>query len=103
MSALAEAMATKGEIERATALVDVAAEIRSMMLGQRQIDTMKGERPVRTLVDLGAGNITLEITSDTLVLAPSGATGTRTLNAPASVTAVKVAATRWIISGSGIV
>jgi hypothetical protein len=55
------------------------------------------------LVDLGAGNITLEIASDTLVLAPSGATGTRTLNAPASVTAVKVAATRWIISGSGIV
>ena len=34
---VAEAMATKGEIDRATALVDVAAEIRSMMLGQRQI------------------------------------------------------------------
>lgn len=54
------------------------------------------------LVDADAGNIILEITSDTLVHAPTGSTGTRTLTAPASATAVKVAATRWIISGSGI-
>ncbi len=52
--------------------------------------------------DLGAGAITLSITSDTLVLAPSGATGSRTLAAAGVATALKVAATRWIISGSGI-
>jgi hypothetical protein len=54
------------------------------------------------LVDAGAGTITLDITSDSLIFAPNGTSGTRTLTAPASATAVKVASTRWIISGSGI-
>jgi len=52
--------------------------------------------------DTGAGTVTLSITTDTLTLAGSGATGSRSLVAPASGTAVKVAATRWIISGLGI-
>lgn len=52
--------------------------------------------------DAGAGAITLSITGDTLVLSPSGATGTRSLPPAAVATAVKVAATRWIISGTGI-
>lgn len=52
--------------------------------------------------DTGAGAITLSINSDTLTLAPSGATGSRTLAASGVATAMKVASTRWIISGSGI-
>lgn len=52
--------------------------------------------------DTGAGTITLSITTDTLTLAGSGATGSRTLTAPCSATAVKVTSTRWIISGLGI-
>lgn len=52
--------------------------------------------------DLGAGTITLVITSDTLVFAPSGSTGSRTLASCSTATAVKVSSTRWVISGSGI-
>lgn len=56
-----------------------------------------------TLVnDAGAGAITLQITSDTLVFAGTGATGSRTLNAASVATLLKVNTTRWIISGTGI-
>lgn len=51
---------------------------------------------------LSAGAITLSITSDTLILAGSGSTGSRSLTAPAVATAVKVATTVWMISGTGI-
>jgi hypothetical protein len=46
--------------------------------------------------------VTIAINSDTLVLAGSGTTGSRTLAANGVATAVKVASTRWYISGSGI-
>lgn len=52
--------------------------------------------------DVGAGAITINITSDTLVLAGSGATGSRSLLPAGVATAVKVAATRWIISGTNV-
>ena len=59
--------------------------------------------PIGTAVtfvnDTGAGAITISITSDTLVLAGSGGTGSRTLAANGIATAIKVAATRWMISG----
>lgn len=62
--------------------------------------------PVGTTItfvnDLGAGAISLGITTDTLILAGSGSTGARSLTAPAVATAVKIASTRWIISGTGI-
>lgn len=62
--------------------------------------------PVGTTItfinDAGAGAISIAITSDTLTLAGSGSTGARSLVAPANATAVKVTATRWIISGTGI-
>lgn len=48
------------------------------------------------------GTITLSITSDTLVLAGDGATGSRTLAQYGMATAVKVTSTRWMISGSGL-
>lgn len=52
--------------------------------------------------DSSAGSILIGITSDTLTLADNGSTGTRTLAAPGVATAVKVTATRWMISGTNI-
>lgn len=46
--------------------------------------------------------ITIAITSDTLVLAGAGTTGSRTLAANGVATAIKMTSTRWIISGSGL-
>jgi hypothetical protein len=52
--------------------------------------------------DTSGGAITIAITSDTLVLAPDGTTGSRTLAANGMATAIKMTATRWMISGSGL-
>jgi hypothetical protein len=49
-----------------------------------------------------AGVITIAITTDTMRLATSGTTGSRTLAADGVATAIKVTATEWIISGSGL-
>lgn len=48
------------------------------------------------------GTITIALTSDTLVFAPAGTTGSRTLAVCGVATAIKVNATRWIISGTGL-
>lgn len=62
--------------------------------------------PVGTAItfvnDTSAGTITIAITTDTLVLAGAGSTGSRTLAAGGVATAVKVTSTRWIISGTGL-
>lgn len=62
--------------------------------------------PVGTAVsfvnDTSAGVITISITSDTLVLAGTGSTGSRTLAANGIATALKITDTRWIISGTGL-
>lgn len=52
--------------------------------------------------DTSAGVITIAITDDTLVLAGDGSTGSRTLAASGMATAIKMTATRWMISGSGL-
>ncbi len=52
--------------------------------------------------DTSAGTITIAITSDTLVLAGTGSTGSRTLAADGIATATKVTSTRWKIAGVGI-
>ena len=49
-----------------------------------------------------AGVVTLAITTDTLRLSPAGTTGSRTLAANGIATALKLTATEWIISGSGL-
>lgn len=49
-----------------------------------------------------AGVITIAITSDTMRLAGTGITGSRTLAANGVATAVKVTSTEWIISGTGL-
>jgi hypothetical protein len=52
--------------------------------------------------DTSGGVITISITSDTLVLSPDSTTGNRTLAANGIATAIKMTATRWMISGSGL-
>jgi predicted small lipoprotein YifL len=52
--------------------------------------------------DTSGGVITISITSDVLVLSPDGTTGSRTLAANGIATAIKMTATRWMISGSGL-
>lgn len=46
--------------------------------------------------------VTIAITSDTLTLAGAGSTGSRTLAANGIATALKIASTSWIISGTGL-
>jgi hypothetical protein len=46
--------------------------------------------------------VTIAITADTLVLAGTGSTGSRTLAANGVATAIKVSSTRWYISGTGL-
>ncbi len=62
--------------------------------------------PIGTAVtfvnDTSAGVITIAITTDTLVLSSAGTTGSRTLAANGIATAIKMTATRWMISGSGL-
>lgn len=53
--------------------------------------------------DASAGvNVTIAITTDTLYWAADGTTGSRTLARYGIATALKVAATRWSLSGTGI-
>lgn len=46
--------------------------------------------------------VTIAITSDTMYLAGTGSTGSRTLAAYGVATAVKVGTTTWVISGTGL-
>lgn len=62
--------------------------------------------PVGTAVTFinqnGAGVITISITTDTMRLAGTGTTGSRSLAANGVATAVKITSTEWIISGTGL-
>jgi hypothetical protein len=46
--------------------------------------------------------VTIAITSDTLTLQGAGSTGSRSLAANGMATALKVAPTKWVISGTGL-
>lgn len=50
----------------------------------------------------GAGVITLAITTDTMRWLPAGTTGSRSIAANGSWTAIKVASTEWALTGVGI-
>lgn len=52
--------------------------------------------------DTSGGVITIAITSDTMILAGAGTTGSRTLAANGVATAIKMTSTRWIINGTGL-
>ena len=60
--------------------------------------------PIGTAITIvaGANSINIGINSDTLRLAGAGTTGSRSLAAYGMATAVKVAATEWRISGTGL-
>ena len=62
--------------------------------------------PIGTTIAFIAGpsatTVTIAITSDTMYLAGTGTTGSRTLAAYGMATAVKVAATTWYINGNGL-
>ena len=61
--------------------------------------------PIGTTIAIIAGSgatVTIAITTDTLYLAGTGTTGSRTLAAFGMATAVKVASTTWFISGTGL-
>ena len=55
-----------------------------------------------TFIAAAGATVTIAITSDTLILAGPGTTGSRTLAAHGMATAVKVASTTWYISGNGL-
>ena len=56
-----------------------------------------------TFVNQNAGGvITIHVNTDTIRLAGAGTTGDRTLAANGIATAIKVATTEWLISGTGI-
>lgn len=61
--------------------------------------------PIGTTIDIIAATgatVTIAITTDTMYLAGTGTTGSRTLAAFGMATAVKVTATSWFISGYGL-
>ena len=55
-----------------------------------------------TIVNGSANNVSIAITTDTMTLANSSTTGTRTLTANGVATCIKVTSISWIISGSGL-
>lgn len=55
-----------------------------------------------TFVNRSANAVTIAITSDTLTLSPAGTTGSRTLAQYGMATALKIASTEWMISGTGL-
>jgi hypothetical protein len=55
-----------------------------------------------TFVNLSANAVSIAITTDQLLLAGSGAAGTKTLSQYGLATAVKANATAWIISGTNV-
>jgi hypothetical protein len=54
------------------------------------------------IFNIGSGTLTIALTSDTLKLAGTASTGSRTLAVNGVATAEKVASTTWIISGVGL-
>lgn len=57
---------------------------------------------VLTIVNQGGGDLTIAITTDTMTLAGTGSTGSRTLADDGIATVLKVTSTSWIISGTGL-
>ena len=55
-----------------------------------------------TFIATTGATVTIAITTDTMYLAGTGTTGSRTLAAHGMATAVKVASTTWYISGNGL-
>jgi hypothetical protein len=57
---------------------------------------------VLTFINMTSQSVTVAITSDTMYLAGTGTTGSRTLAQYGMATAIKMTSTTWMISGSGL-
>jgi len=57
---------------------------------------------VLTFINMTAAAVTVAITSDTMYLAGTGTTGSRTLAQYGMASAIKMTSTTWIISGNGV-
>jgi len=57
---------------------------------------------VLTFANLSGGNISIAINSDSMTLAGTATTGTRTLASNGLATAMKLVSTGWLISGAGL-
>jgi len=55
-----------------------------------------------TFINMTSQVVTIAITSDTMYLSDAGTTGSRSLAQYGSATAIKITATNWVISGSGL-
>ena len=55
-----------------------------------------------TFINMTSQVVTIAITSDTMYLSDAGTTGSRSLAQYGSATAIKITATDWVISGSGL-
>ena len=55
-----------------------------------------------TFINMTSQVVSIAITSDTMYLSDAGTTGTRSLGQYGSATAIKITATNWVISGSGL-
>jgi hypothetical protein len=53
-------------------------------------------------VNMSSSAVTIAITSDTMYLAATGSTGSRTLAQYGTATALKIASTTWLINGNGL-
>jgi hypothetical protein len=51
---------------------------------------------------MSSSSLSIAITSDTMYLAGTGSTGTRTLAQYGIATAMKMTSTTWLISGNGL-
>ena len=55
-----------------------------------------------TFINMTSQAVTIAITTDTMYLSSAGTTGSRSLAQYGSATAIKMTATTWLISGSGL-
>ena len=55
-----------------------------------------------TFINMTSQVVTIAITTDTMYLSSAGTTGSRSLAQYGSATAIKMTATTWLISGSGL-
>jgi hypothetical protein len=57
---------------------------------------------VLTFINMSSSSLSIAITTDTMYLAGTGSTGTRTLAQYGIATAIKMTSTTWLISGNGL-
>jgi hypothetical protein len=57
---------------------------------------------VLTFINMASQVVSIAITTDTMYLAGTGTTGTRSLNQCGMATAIKIDSTHWLISGGGL-